>query len=75
MQVHLTDDELQQRSPLEVVRVALPSELASRLLAELLQDQANWEQGTWWMNSELALSGSNIYRSQPRGFILSYHLS
>ena len=66
VQVRLTDDELRQRSPLEVVRTALPSELASRLLAELLQDQANWEQGTWWMNSEQALFGSNISRSQPR---------
>ena len=67
VQVCLADDELRRRTPLEVVRIALPSELASRLLAELLQDQANWEQGTWWMNSEHALFGSNIPRSQPRG--------
>ena len=65
VQVRLTDDELRQRTPLEVVRIALPPELASRLLAELLQDQAHWEQGTWWMNSEQALFGSNISRSQP----------
>ena len=70
VQVCLADDELRRRTPLEVVRIALPSELASRLLAELLQDQANWEQGTWWMNSENALFGSNILRSQSRGSIV-----
>ena len=69
LQVRLTDDELRQRTPLEVVRIALPSELASRLLAELLHDCPSWEQGTWWMNSEQALFGSKISRSQPRGSV------
>ena len=67
VQVCLTDDELRQRTPLEVVRIALPSELASRLLAALLQDHPNWEQGTWWMNSEQALFGSTHYQVTAQG--------
>lgn len=48
----LTDDQLHDLTPCEVVRSALPRELADNLLRTLLHDSAAWSRGTWYMGGK-----------------------
>ena len=48
----LTDEQLRNVTPCEVVRSALPCELADHLLHVLLHDAAMWTRGTWFMGGK-----------------------
>jgi len=45
----VTDDELPQHAPCELIRNALPTALATQLLQEMLADSARWEQPKWFL--------------------------
>ncbi len=45
----ISDEELRQRAPCEVVRNALPKQLADELLSCLLADAHTWQRGQWIM--------------------------
>ena len=48
----LTDEELRCITPCEVVRNALPLDLANSLLKVLLADSATWVRGTWYIGGK-----------------------
>ena len=43
----LTDEELRQATPCELVRSALPADLAEELLVLLLAESPSWHRGQW----------------------------
>ncbi|KAL3152126.1 hypothetical protein ABBQ32_001224 [Trebouxia sp. C0010 RCD-2024] len=51
-QLPLTDEELRCVTPCEVVRNALPLNLANSLLKVLLADSATWVRGTWYIGGK-----------------------
>ena len=67
-QLPVTDDQLRSMTPCEVVRNALPAELANTLLRVLLADAANWTRGTWFIGGKehVAPRTSSYYALQDK---------
>ena len=51
-QTPLTEHQLRDLTPCEIVRTALPSKLADKLLQTLLKDSATWARGTWYIGGK-----------------------
>ncbi|GMH45684.1 hypothetical protein BSKO_13647 [Bryopsis sp. KO-2023] len=47
--ISLSEEELLEHSPCEVIRNALPVSLADSLLENIAEEAKNWIRGTWWM--------------------------
>lgn len=70
----LSSGELSQCSPCEVVKNALPTSLANKLLEVMVEDTKQWIRGTWWMfgKEHIAPRSSAFFEFGDTGQVRSF---
>ena len=71
----LSDEDLRQATPCELVRNVLPADLAEELLALLLAESPSWHRGQWVLfgKTHAAPRTSCYYSLEPEGVSTLQH--